>query len=181
MSFQAYLDNIAAKTGKAAQDIAAEVRGHSLSKPAEIVAWLKTEYGLGHGHAMAIVALVRREAQPARTDDDKVSGHFAGAKAKWRPLFDDLTQEAGRFGADVSISPAASYLSLVKAGRKFAIVQVSGERLDLGLKLKGAPAAGRLEAAGKWNAMVTHRVRIGSEAELDDEVRGWLQQAYAGA
>jgi hypothetical protein len=181
VSFQAYLDNIHAKTGKAPEDIAAWVRSQGLSKPGEIVAWLKTEYGLGHGHAMAIVALVRRENQPKRSGDDKIDAHFAGAKAKWRPAFDRLVGEARGLGPHVSVAPATSYLSLVKSGRKFAIVQAVGERLDIGLKLKGATAAGRLEEAGKWNAMVTHRVRISAEAELDPELLRWLKQAYAGA
>jgi hypothetical protein len=70
VSFQAYLDNIRAKTGTPPEDIAAAVRSQGLSKPGEMVAWLKTEYGLGHGHAMAIVALARRTDQPSRSDDD---------------------------------------------------------------------------------------------------------------
>jgi hypothetical protein len=181
VSFQAYLDNIRAKTGKPPEAIAAAVRSQGLSKPGEIVAWLKTEYGLGHGHAMAIVALVRRADQPSRSDDEKIDAHFSGAKAKWRPAFDWLVGEAGRLGPDVSVAPAASYLSVVRGGRKFAIVQALGERMDIGLRLKGALAGGRLQAAGKWNAMVTHRVRIGGEADLDPELLGWLQQAYAGA
>jgi hypothetical protein len=181
VSFQAYLDNIQAKTGKAPQDIAASVRAQGLSKPGEIVAWLKAQYGLGHGHAMAIVALARRADRPPRTGDDKVDAYFSGPKAKWRPAFDRLVGEAGRLGSDVSVAPAASYLSLVKGGRKFAIVRAVGERMDVGLKLRGAAAEGRLEAAGKWNAMVTHRVRIGAEADLDPQLIGWLKQAYAGA
>jgi hypothetical protein len=181
VSFQAYLDNIRAETGKPPEDIAAAVRSQGLSKPGEMVAWLKSEYGLGHGHAMAIVALVRRMDRPSRSGDDKIDAHFSGGKAKWRPAFDRLVGEAERFGPDVCVSPAASYLSLVKGGRKFAIVQAVGKRLDLGLKLKGAPASGRLEEAGKWNAMVTHRVRIGAEADLDPELMGWLKQAYIGA
>ena len=68
MSFQGYLTNIEAKTGKTPADfrrLAAE-RGFSDSKglrPAvkagAIVEWLKTEFDLGHGHAMAIVALLK--------------------------------------------------------------------------------------------------------------------------
>jgi len=181
VSFQAYLDTIEAKTGKPPQDIAAAVRGHGLSKPAEIIAWLKTEYGLGRGHAMAIVALVRSETQPARTGEDRTDAHFSGARAKWRPAFERLVDEVVSLRPDVSVSPAASYLSLVKGGRKLAIVQAVAERLDVGLKLKGAAAAGRLEEAGKWNAMVTHRVRLDAEADLDPELLGWLKQAYAGA
>ena len=63
MSFQAYIDNIKAKTGKTPDDFKklAEKKGFIQKgevkptiKAGEIVAWLKDEFGLGHGHAMAI-------------------------------------------------------------------------------------------------------------------------------
>jgi hypothetical protein len=63
MSFQAYLDNIEKKTGKNLDDfkkIATEksflVDGKLTVKATEIVNWLKTDFELGHGHAMAIFA-----------------------------------------------------------------------------------------------------------------------------
>ena len=68
MSFQAYLDNIKVKTGKSADDFKklAEKKGFTkrgLMKPeikaGEIVKWLKSDFGLGHGHAMAIVAVLK--------------------------------------------------------------------------------------------------------------------------
>jgi hypothetical protein len=68
MSFQAYLDNIEAKTGKSPADfrrLATEkgfAEGGELRatvKAGAVVAWLKAEFGLGHGHAMAIVALLK--------------------------------------------------------------------------------------------------------------------------
>lgn len=68
MTFQAYLDNIEAKTGKRPSDfrkLAAEknwMAGGSLRKeikPAQVIAWLKQDFGLGHGHAMAIVAVLK--------------------------------------------------------------------------------------------------------------------------
>jgi hypothetical protein len=181
MSFQAYLDNIQAKTGKRPEEIVGLVRTQGLLKPAEVIAWLKSEFGLGHGHSMAIVALLRSEGQPARSADDKVAAYFSGAKAKWRGAYDRLLDQVQGFGPDVAVSHASTYFSLVKGGRKFAIVQAVGERMDIGVKLKDAPAAGRLEEAGAWNAMVTHRVRIKDEGELDGEVPGWLKQAYAKA
>ncbi len=68
MSFQAYLDNIQAKTGKSAEDLKglAEQKGfleNSLLKPeikaGQIVQWLKEDFELGHGHAMAIYAYLK--------------------------------------------------------------------------------------------------------------------------
>jgi hypothetical protein len=68
MSFRAYLDNIKAKTGKGPEDfrqLAAEkgfTDGDGLKagvKAGAIVQWLKEDFGLGHGHAMAIVALLK--------------------------------------------------------------------------------------------------------------------------
>ena len=68
MSFQAYLDNIEAKTGKSPADfkrLAAD-KGFMASgklraeiKAGTVIAWLKQDFALGHGHAMAIVALLK--------------------------------------------------------------------------------------------------------------------------
>ncbi len=67
MSFQAYLTNIQAKTGKTAADFRALADAKGLAeggrlragvKAGEVVAWLKEDFGLGHGHAMAIYALL---------------------------------------------------------------------------------------------------------------------------
>ena len=65
MSFQAYLDNIEAKTGKTPADYKklATEKGFMVdgklnpnTKATEITNWLKEEFDLGHGHAMAIFA-----------------------------------------------------------------------------------------------------------------------------
>jgi hypothetical protein len=63
MSFQAYLDNIQAKTGKTPADfrqLATDqgflVDGAPVVKAGVITAWLKDQFGLGHGHAMALYA-----------------------------------------------------------------------------------------------------------------------------
>ena len=62
MSFQAYLDAIEAKTGQTPRALvyAAHGRGYDASTPSkEIVAWLAEDYGLGRGHAMALVHVVK--------------------------------------------------------------------------------------------------------------------------
>jgi Domain of unknown function (DUF4287) len=68
MSFQAYIDNIQTKTGKGPAEFRgwAEERGFARNgalapgiKAGAIVAALKQEFDLGHGHSMAIVALLK--------------------------------------------------------------------------------------------------------------------------
>lgn len=68
MSFQAYLDNIKAKTGKSPADFRAmaEQKGFTKNghpkpgvKAGEIVSWLKADFELGQGHAMALYALLK--------------------------------------------------------------------------------------------------------------------------
>lgn len=60
MSFQAYIDNIKTKTGMTPEDFRKIAEKKGLLKPevnaGEIVAWLKKDFGLGYGHAMAIYA-----------------------------------------------------------------------------------------------------------------------------
>ena len=68
MSFQAYLDNIQEKTGKTPEDFIKLAKKKAFSdsaglrdgvKVSDVVAWLKADFELGHGHAMAIVALIK--------------------------------------------------------------------------------------------------------------------------
>ena len=66
MSFQAYLDNIEKKTGKTPKEFIdlAKAKGfNSETKSTEIVAWLKQDFDLGHGHAMAMVHVIRNGAK----------------------------------------------------------------------------------------------------------------------
>lgn len=68
MSFQAYLDNIQTKTGKTPEDFKAlaETKGFTENgeikkgvKATEITNWLKDDFDLGHGHAMAMFAYIK--------------------------------------------------------------------------------------------------------------------------
>jgi Domain of unknown function (DUF4287) len=63
VSFQAYIDNIETKTGKKPHDFREIAAKKGLLKPevkaGEIVAWLKEDFALGHGHAMAIYATLK--------------------------------------------------------------------------------------------------------------------------
>jgi hypothetical protein len=68
MSFQAYLDTIKSKTGKGPEEFKklAEKKGFLKqgiltegTKAGEIVQWLKDDFELGQGHAMALFAIFK--------------------------------------------------------------------------------------------------------------------------
>jgi len=58
-TFQAYLDNIQARTGKTPDEFIAEAKARRLMQSGEILAWLKADYGLGTGHARALDYVIR--------------------------------------------------------------------------------------------------------------------------
>jgi hypothetical protein len=160
--------NIEAQTGK------------SVDAWAAMVAWLKETHQLSHSHANHVAKRAVRDAAP-EAEDDPVAPLFAGAKQGLRPLYDAVVAAATDLGKDVEVAPKKANVSL-RRRKQFALVQPStGTRLDLGLILKDTPASGRLEAAGSFNAMFTHRVRLATRDDLDAEVLGWLRAAYDGA
>lgn len=66
MSFQAYLDNVEAKTGLTPREFIALASAKGFgpgTKAGEIVAWLADDYGLGRGHAMALVHVITKGPQ----------------------------------------------------------------------------------------------------------------------
>jgi hypothetical protein len=74
MSFQAYLDNIEEKTGKTPNDFVRLSNDKGFTpetKAADIVAWLSSDYGLGRGHAMALVHVIKH--------GDKIAGKHVGS------------------------------------------------------------------------------------------------------
>ena len=63
MSFQAYLDAIEKKTGRTPQELIDEAEQKGFDDPdmkvAPILDWLKSDYGLGRGHGMALIHVIR--------------------------------------------------------------------------------------------------------------------------
>ncbi|MGL5816041.1 MAG: DUF4287 domain-containing protein [Phycicoccus sp.] len=66
MSFQAYLDAAEKKTGRTPQQLVDEAHARGFgpdTTSGEIVAWLADDHGLGRGHAMALVHVVKNGAR----------------------------------------------------------------------------------------------------------------------
>ena len=169
--------NIEAQTGLSVGAWVERLRAAGLERHGQMVAWLKAEHGLGHGHANHLAKRTREAAAP-RDAEDGVAHLFVGAKSGLRPLYDDVVAAAVALGADVEIAPKKLNVSL-RRRKQFGLIQPStATRLDLGLVLPGVTPVGRMEAAGSFNAMVSHRVRLGAPDDLDAEVLAMLRAAY---
>ena len=67
MSFQAYLDAIEDKTGRTPRELVALAKERGLDgsdvKAGQILEWLQADFGLGRGHGMALVHVIKKGPQ----------------------------------------------------------------------------------------------------------------------
>ena len=110
-----------------------------------------------------------------------VEAMFSGKKAGLRPIYDALLQLAFALGKDVTVSPGKTIIPFYR-NHVFAQVKPTTQtRVDLGLCLRGVKPGGRLVTTGgeAKGDRITHRIGIGSLAEIDQEVKRWLKRAYS--
>ncbi len=171
------------KTGKTFDQWLAVARKSGAEKHGALVTLLKSGHGLTHGYAnMVALKHFRTDAgSMAEGGTDLVAAQYAGEKAALRPVYDALAKLIEGFGRDVEFAPKKAYVS-VRRSKQFAIIQPSTKtRLDLGINLKGVAPAGKLEASGSFNAMVSHRVKLEKLSDVDKDVKAWLKSAYEQA
>ncbi|WP_433516977.1 DUF4287 domain-containing protein [Nonomuraea sp. CA-143628] len=86
MSFQAYLDNIEAKTGLTPREFIALAKERGFDEPSVkagvITDWLKQDYDLGRGHAMALVHVIKK--------GPKIDAKHVGSSSSHRDESDTL-------------------------------------------------------------------------------------------
>jgi predicted transport protein len=171
--------NLEEKTGKSLDEWLATARGAGVEKHGQIVAHLKSEHGLTHGYANLVALLARGYGE--ESGDGLIDAQYAGAKAGLRPIYEKVAAAVKAFGADVEIAPKKTSVSF-RRSKQFALAQPSTKtRVDLGIQLKGVPPEGRLEPSGPFGTMCSHRVRLESPDDVDEEVVAWLRRAYDAA
>lgn len=170
----AQLQNIVMGTGTSLETWTERIeeRRATGSRHAQLVAWLKAEYGLSHGNANTLVHTAARQTEP---QTDLVAAQYAGAKAGLRPIYDELVAAATSFGEDVEVAPRKTCVSLRRSKQFAMLTPATRTRLDLGLNLKDVDPQGRLAPA---SGMCTHKIALAGLGDVDDEVRGWLRKAY---
>lgn len=176
-ALQTMIDNMPEKTGKSLTEWKSILKSKTFSKHSEAVNFLKKEHGVTHGFANTIVSLSKEENN---TPTDLVNNQYKGKESLF-PIYENLISVVKNFGADVRITPKKTEVSLDRK-KKFAVIKPATKtRIDLGLKLKGKPTTDRLENSGPFGTMCTHRVRLTEVNQIDNELKGWLEEAYGMA
>jgi hypothetical protein len=92
MTFKAYLENIQAKTGKSPEEFLklAEKKGlirdgKIVAKYADLLKWLKSDMGLGHGHANAMILYFRIQTKDPSLEKSKSPAAATKGKKKSKP------------------------------------------------------------------------------------------------
>jgi len=165
------LANIPEKTGKTLADWKSLIKKSNYEKHGEIVKFLKTEHGVTHGFANLITSKFRESGETVNL----VAAQYSGAKESLRPLHDVIIQFCTSLGKDVEIAPKKTSVSLRRAKQFALITPATKTRIDLGLALKGEAPTDRLET---YNAMCSHRVRLETLEDFDDQAKDWIRVAY---
>jgi hypothetical protein len=186
------LRNIQARTGQSITELHAALSGSGLSKHGEKRSWLMARYALGYGDANTVVSVAAAEHAPllaalagqapapaAASAGDPLSTLYTGAKAHLRPLHEAVMAAVAGFG-DFEQAPKKTYVSL-RRKKQFAMLgPATKDLVEVGLNVKGLPPHPRLKVMPP-GGMCAYAVRLGSAAEVDADLVGWLRQAYDGA
>ncbi|MGI9594780.1 MAG: DUF5655 domain-containing protein [Acidimicrobiales bacterium] len=170
------IKNIEESTGRTVAQFTAAIKKAGLEKHGQIVAHLKSDYGLTHGNANLMAHLVRDQLDggPA-SDDDLLEAQYSGGKAGLRPLYDELAAMADGLGSDVEKVIQKTGVSF-RRKKQFALVQApSAKRIQLGLNLDATPDDARVKEV---SGMCSHRIDITGADQLDEHLAGWIQASY---
>lgn len=172
------LRNIEAKTGKSLAELGEMVEKSGREKFGEKREFLKTELGLGHGDANAVINhLVGNKKE--HESSDPLADIYAGPKAPLRELHEALVSEIDKLG-EYETAPKKGYVSL-RRKKQFAMVgPASKTQIEIGLAAQGLAVSERLIEQPQ-GSMCRYKLRISELKDIDSELLGWLQSAFESA
>jgi len=180
-AIETQLRNLQQRSGRTLEQLYGAIRASGLARHGEIIAMLKRDFAMGHGDANLVAHSYRAAASPptATASPDAAVDAIYSDRPSLRPIHDALTQAIGRFG-EYEVAPKKGYVSL-RRKKQFAMIgPATKTQVEVGLNMKGVAATDRLVALPA-GGMCQYKVRLASTGEVDDELTGWLRQAYDSA
>jgi len=184
---QNWRNELPEKTGRSLDEWVALTRKSGPSTEKERREWLKKEHKLGTNSAAWISERLEgkgtEEDSPEaylKTVSEWVEAQYSGARATLRPLYEQLLKLGFSLGKDVKACPCKTMVPLYR-NHVFAQIKPStNTRIDLGFALGNMKTPKRLIDTGGYDKKdrITRRIEIRAKADIDDEVKRWLEKAY---
>lgn len=172
--------SMAERTGRTLEEWVAVVEASGLD-PLDRTAvrrWLKTEHGVLQNSQWVIAdAAARAAGWEPPTVEEYVERQYEGAKAGLRPVFDRLRAVLEGLGDDVRLEERATYVPFVRRRQFAAVAAATRTRVDVGLRYTDPPSSALLRPA-QAPGQATHRLSLGSAADVTPEVEHLLRTAY---
>jgi len=186
---QKWVAELKAKTGRSVDEWLALIKKEGPKDEKSRRHWIKSKHKLGTNSAWWLAE--RAEGKGGEDSDPEaylkaavefVEGQYSGAKEKLRPIYDELLRAGKALGPDVKACPCKTIVPLYREHVFAQVKPTTNARVDLGLCLKGyrgKPPKRVIDTGGLAKKdRITHRIALGSVAEIDGEVRKWLKTAY---
>ncbi len=171
-------DNLVRRTGEGVEAWNARIAEHHPKDEPELRAWLAEQGVTGYPAMLLAMETFGYPDYLLAGADELIDGQYAD-RPHLRPILDALLAVAPGLG-EVDVQARKTYVTLLTPRRTFASIEPSTKSaVNVGLRLPNTPPSGRLEVAkGMGQSGVTMRIRLTSPDDVDDEVVGWLRQAY---
>lgn len=171
-------DLLKQRTGADVETWNERVRQSGIEDEPTLRTWLTEQGVTGYPLMMLVMERLGYPDFLRASADELIDGQYADRPAL-RPIYEAILTTASELG-EVTVQTRKTYVSLVTPRRTFAAVQATTkQRVDLGLRLANPIFEGRLQSARSMGSgQVNARIALASVEELDDEVVGWMRQAY---
>lgn len=177
---QTMLGNLEEKTGKVLNDWHNLLKDLNPAKHGEAMKILKGDHGISHGYANLISqTFFKPELLSSKSNSEDPDADLLKGKEAIADIFKKAKASFESLQGEIEFAYKKTYISLRTPKKQFALLQPSTKtRVDVGLNLKGVDPSGMAEAAGSWNSMVTHRIKLTEIDQVNSELKAWLQKAY---
>ena len=147
-----------------------------LTKHGEQRSYLMASFSIGYGDANSVIHVLKQAAAPTPANHDPLDSIYTGAKARLRPVHEQLMSHISRFG-DFELAPKKAYVSL-RRKKQFAMLgPATNAQIELGLNVKDLPPSPRLKVMPP-GSMCRYSLRISNADEIDAELLGWVRSAF---
>jgi hypothetical protein len=167
------------QTGENVDAWNARIRAESgLTDEPSLRAWLAERGVTGYPAMLLVHETFGYPDYLKREPDDLIDGQYRD-RPNLVPIYDRVVETALGLG-DVELQARKTYVALIGPKRTFASIQATTRtRVDVGLRLDGVAAAGRLEVAKSiGQSSMTHKIGLSSPDEVDGAFTAWLRRAY---